>query len=157
MQGADVLGSAGFAHAALLYRTPAEFTAGVLPFVETGVKAGAPVVVACQGRDLQLLRAQLDGLGERVAFADLASIAPNPGRLLGWMQQVAELHPGQPVRYVHEAAWRSRRWEEIHEVIRHEALINEIAGSWGVSVLCPYDLALGRDVIASAERSPPSR
>jgi anti-sigma regulatory factor (Ser/Thr protein kinase) len=155
VQGPDVLGSAGFVHAALLYRTLAEFIAGVLPFVETGVQAGVPVVVGCQGHDLQLLRAQLDGLGGQVAFADLASVAPNPGRLLSWMQQVAEQHDGQPVRYVHEAAWRSRRREEIHEVIRHEALIDQIVGKWRVSVLCPYDLALGRDVIASAERSHP--
>jgi len=113
-------------------------------------------MVASQGNNLQLLRAQLDGLGERVAFADLTSIGPNPGRLLGWMRQISEQHRGQPVRYVHEAVWPSRRPEEVDEVIRHEALINQIAGSWRVSVLCPYNLALGPDVIASAERTHPA-
>jgi len=86
VQGPAALDSAGFGHAALPYRTPAEFAAGVLPFVEAGAEAGVPVVVASHGRNLQLLRGRLDGLGERVAFADLASIGPNPGRLLGWMQ-----------------------------------------------------------------------
>lgn len=149
-------GTGGFGHAALLYRTPAEFTAGVLPYVEAGATAGEPVMVALPGRNLQLLRAQLDGLGERVAFADMTSIGPNPGRLLGWMRQISEQHRGQPVRYVHEAVWLSRRPEEIGEVIRHEALINQIVGSWRVSVLCPYNLALGPDVIASAERTHPA-
>ena len=155
MQGPEAPDSAGFVHAALFYRTQAEFTSSVLPFVTAGAEGGVPVVVASQGRNLQLLQAQLDGLGERVAFADLASIGPNPGRLLSWMQQVTEQHHGHAVRYVHEAAWRSRRPEEIHEVIRHEALINQLADTWRVSILCPYDLALGRDVIASAERTHP--
>ena len=155
MQGPAALDSARFVHAALFYRTRAEFTSGVLPFAEAGAKAGVPVMVASQGRNLELMRARLDGLGERVAFADLASIGPNPARLLGWMQQVTEQHRGHVVRYVHEAVWRSRRPEEIHEVIRHEALINQIASHWRVSVLCPYDLALGRDVLASAERTHP--
>jgi anti-sigma regulatory factor (Ser/Thr protein kinase) len=155
VQGPEASDSAGFVHAALFYRTQAEFTSGVLPFVESAVEAGAPVVVASQRGHLRLLRARLDGLGDRVTFADLASIGPNPARLLGWMQQVTEQHHGHPVRYVHEAVWRSRRPEEIPEVIRHEALINQIASRWQVSVLCPYDLALGRDVIASAERTHP--
>jgi anti-sigma regulatory factor (Ser/Thr protein kinase) len=149
-------GTGGFGHAALFYRTPAEFTAGVLPYVKAGAAAREPVMVASHGRNLQLLRAQLDGLGERVAFADLTSIGPNPGRLLGWMRQITEQHRGQPVRYVHEAVWPSRRPEEVGEVIRHEALINQIVGSWRVSVLCPYNLALGPDVIASAERTHPA-
>jgi len=156
MQDPGAPGADGFLHAALFYRTPAEFTAGVLPYVEAGAAAREPVMVASQGRNLQLLRAQLDGLGERVAFADLTSIGPNPGRLLGWMRQVTEQHHGQPVRYVHEAVWPSRRPEEVGEVIRHEALINQIAGSWRVSVLCPYNLALDPDVIASAERTHPA-
>jgi anti-sigma regulatory factor (Ser/Thr protein kinase) len=155
VQGPEAPDSAGFVHAVLFYRTRAEFSSGVLPFVKAGAEAGVPVVVASQGRNLQLLRARLDALGERVAFADLAGIGSNPGRLLSWIQQVTEQHHGHAVRYVHEAAWRSRRPEEIHEVIRHEALINQIASSWRVSVLCPYDLALGRDVIAGAERTHP--
>ena len=146
----------GLVHAALFYRTPAEYTAGVLPYVEAGVAAGEPVVVASQGRNLELLRAQLDGLGERVAFADLTSIGLNPGRLLGWMRQVNGRRHGQPARYVHEVTWPSRRPEEAGEIIRHEALINQIVGSWQVSLLCPYNLALGPDVIAGAERTHPA-
>jgi anti-sigma regulatory factor (Ser/Thr protein kinase) len=156
VRGPGALDTADFRHAALLYQNPAEFTAGVLPFVEAGVAAGEAVMVASHGRNLQLLRAKLDGLGEWVAFADLAGIGPNPGRLLGWMRQVTEQHGGQPVRYVHEAVWPSRRPEEIREVIRHEALINQIASSWRASVLCPYDPSLGSDVIASAERTHPA-
>jgi anti-sigma regulatory factor (Ser/Thr protein kinase) len=156
VQHPGALDAAGFVHAALVYRTPAEFTAGVLPFVEAGAAAREPVMVASQGRNLRLLRAELDGLSERVTFADLTSIGPNPGRLLGWMGQVAEQHHGQAVRYVHEAVWPSRRPEEVGEAIRHEALINQILGRWRVSVLCPYDVALGPDVIASAERTHPA-
>jgi anti-sigma regulatory factor (Ser/Thr protein kinase) len=156
VQDAGAIDADGFVHAALFYRTPAEYTAGVLPYVEAGVAAREPVMVVSQGRNLQLLRAQLNGLGERVAFADLTGIGPNPGRLLGWIQQANGQHHGQPARYVHEVAWPSRRPEEAGEIIRHEALINQIVSSWRVSVLCPYDLALGPDVVASAERTHPT-
>ncbi|HEY1320988.1 MAG TPA: MEDS domain-containing protein, partial [Streptosporangiaceae bacterium] len=71
MPDPGALGTGGFVHAALFYRTPGEFTAGVLPYVEAGAAAREPVMVVSQGRNLQLLRAQLNGLGERVAFADL--------------------------------------------------------------------------------------
>ena len=103
MQDPGALDADGFVHAALFYRTPAEFTAGVLPYVAAGVAARELVMVASQGRNLQLLRTQLDGLGGRVAFTDLTSIGPNPGRLLGWMRQVNGQDHGQPIRYVHEA------------------------------------------------------
>ena len=148
-------GVAGFEHIALLYQSAAEFTAGVLPFVEAGAKAAEPVVVAAQGSSLRVLRAQLAGLGDRVAFTDLVSIGPNPGRLLGWMRQATQRHRGLPVRYIHETVWPSRRPEEIGEIARHEALINQILDRWQVSVLCPYDLALGPEIIANAERTHP--
>jgi len=156
VQDAGAIDADGFVHAALFYRTSAEYTAGVLPYVEAGVAAREPVMVASQGRNLQLLRAQLNGLGERVAFADLTGIGQNPGRLLGWMRQVNGQHHGQPARYVHEAAWPSRRPEEVGEIMRHEALISQIVSSWRISVLCPYNLALGPDVIASAEHTHPA-
>ena len=156
MQDPGALHASGFAHAALFYRTPAEFTAGVLPFVEAGAAAREPVVVASHGRNLRLLRVQLNGLGERIAFTDLTSIGPNPGRLLGWMGQVTGQHHGQPVRFVHEAVWPSRCPEEVSELFRHEAVINQILSNWRVSVLCPYNLALGPDAIAGAERTHPT-
>jgi anti-sigma regulatory factor (Ser/Thr protein kinase) len=156
VQDAEAVDADGFVHAALFYRTPAEYTAGVLPYVEAGVAASEPVMVVSQGRNLQLLRARLNGLGERVVFADLTGIGPNPGRLLGWIQQANGRHHRQPARYVHEVAWPSRRPEEVGEIIRHEALINQIVSSWRVSVLCPYNLALGPDVVASAERTHPT-
>lgn len=155
MQDPRVLSIAGFAHIALQYRSATEFSAGVLPFVEAGVKAGEPVLVAAQGSNLRLLRDQLDGLGRRVAFTDLVSIGPNPGRLLSWMRQASAQHRGLPVRYVHETMWPSRRPEEFGEIVRHEALINQILDQWQVSLLCPYDVALGPEIIASAERTHP--
>jgi anti-sigma regulatory factor (Ser/Thr protein kinase) len=146
--------AAGFAHAALLYQTPAEFTAGVLPFVQAGAEAGEPVMVASRGRNLAVLRARLDGLGERVSFTDLDSVGANPARLLGWLWGFTDQHRG-PVRYVQEITWPSRSPEENREAMRHEALLNHVVTGWQASVLCPYDRALGTDVLASVERTHP--
>jgi hypothetical protein len=45
--------------------------------------------------------------------------------------------------------------EELGEVIRHEALVNLVLADVPVSVLCPYDLRLGTELIASVERTHP--
>ena len=64
--------AAGFVHDALVYRTPAEFTAGVLPFVEAGAAAREAVKAkgkkprkAASGQREMLL--PISGSGKRAA------------------------------------------------------------------------------------------
>jgi MEDS: MEthanogen/methylotroph, DcmR Sensory domain len=46
--------------------------------------------------------------------------------------------------------------EELGEVIRHEALVNLALANMPVSMLCPYDIRLGTELIASVERTHPA-
>ena len=64
MDGAAGADLERFRRAAFLYRTPAEFTAAVLEFIEAGVSAGEAVLVAAAGPVLHQLRAQLDRHGQ---------------------------------------------------------------------------------------------
>ena len=142
-------------HAGLLYASPGEFAAGVAGFVQTAVQAGDPVLVACVGTSLDVLRPWPDGHGGLVTWADMRSIGLNPARLIDSIHLFAGQHRGRAIWCVQEPAWPARTPEELREVIRHEALVNLALADVPVSVLCPYDVRLGTGLIASVERTHP--
>jgi anti-sigma regulatory factor (Ser/Thr protein kinase) len=142
-------------HSALLYAGPGEFAVGVARFVEPAMQAGDPVLVACAAPGLALLRLRLDGHGGLVTWADMRSIGLNPARLIDTISLFARQHPGRVIWCVHEPAWPARTAEELREVIRHEALVNLALAALPVNVLCPYDIQLGTELIASVERTHP--
>jgi anti-sigma regulatory factor (Ser/Thr protein kinase) len=141
-------------HAALLYAGPGEFAAGVAAFVQAAARAGDPVLVACVGTSLDVLRPRLDGHG-LVTWADMRSIGLNPARLIDNICLFAGQHRGRAIWCVQEPAWAARTPEELGEVIRHEALVNLALADAPVSVLCPYDIRLGTPLMASVERTHP--
>jgi anti-sigma regulatory factor (Ser/Thr protein kinase) len=141
-------------HAALLYTGPGEFAVGVARFVEAAAQAGDPVLVACAGPGLDLLRPRLLGHGG-VTWADMRGIGVNPARLIDAISLFARQHDGRAIWCVHEPAWPARTAEELREVIRHEALVNLALATLPVNVLCPYDIQLGTRLMASVERTHP--
>lgn len=142
-------------HAALLYAGPGEFAVGVARFVEIAAQAGDPVLVACAGSGLDLLRPRLIGHGGMVTWADMRGIGVNPARLIDTISLFARQHHGRAIWCVHEPAWSTRTAEELREVIRHEALVNLALAELPVNVLCPYDIQLGTGLIASVECTHP--
>src|SRR4051794_1396104 len=52
---------AGFVHSALIYRSDAAFMDIGLPFVEQGIEAGEPTLVAVQASNIDNLRSALGG------------------------------------------------------------------------------------------------
>jgi hypothetical protein len=146
----------GLRHAGLLYASSGEFAVGVAGFVETAVQADGPVLVACAGPGPDLLRPRLNIHGALVTWADMASIGLNPARLIDMIQQFAGQHRGRVTWCVREPAWPGRSPEELREVIRHEALVNLALADMPVSVLCPYDVRLGTELITSVERTHPA-
>ena len=142
-------------HAALVYASPGEFTAGVARFAEAAAQAGDPVLVACASPGLDLLRPRLNGHDGLVTWADMRGVGVNPARLMDWIQLFAGQHRGRVIWCVHEPAWPARSPEELREVIRHEALVNLALADVPVNVLCPYDMRLGTGLIASVQRTHP--
>jgi len=148
-------GAPGLWHAALFHRGAAEFETRVRRFAQAAARAGAAVLITGPASSLDRLRARLDGLGDRVSWADMAEIGANPGRLISAISRFTDRHPGKAIWCVQQAAWASRSREELWEVFRHEALLNLALAGAPVRVLCPYDAALPAEFIACAEATHP--
>jgi len=145
-----------FEHAAVFYRSTAEYLDAVLGFVAGGLERADPVLVAVPGPKVGLLREHLGEQASRVSFADMTVIGANPAWIIPRLAAFADAHRGGPVRYVGEPIWEARTAAELSEATRHEALINLAFAGTAVSLLCPYDRTrLAPGVIANAERTHP--
>jgi anti-sigma regulatory factor (Ser/Thr protein kinase) len=146
-----------FDHPALLYRGDAEFLAGTVPFVESALAAGEPVMVAVPDTNLQLLRAALGRDARDVEWHDMRVAGGNPGRILpGVLLSFAERHAGKRVRIIGEPIWAGRTAVEYPACAQHEALINAAFAGRAAAILCPYDVVrLDPSVIDDAYRTHP--
>jgi anti-sigma regulatory factor (Ser/Thr protein kinase) len=158
---ADERGSLeGFRHEAFLYADDAEYLAGTVPFIEDGIAAGEPVLVAVPADRLALLRPRFDGrVSPLVRFAPMEVLGRNPAWIIpAWADFVAEhVAAGRPARGIGEPIWPGRSADELVECSRHEALINvAFADAVGFRLLCPYGTAgLDGGVVAGAHRNHP--
>ena len=151
-----MLATAAFRHEAVFYAGPEAFLDHVVPFVEEGIAAGEPVMVALQAPKLTALRGRLGRDAEHVVLADMGEIGHNPACIIpAWRDFVAGR--SGPMRGVGEPIWPGRTPDELVECQCHETLLNAaFADADGFHLLCPYDsVHLGRDVIEEAERSHP--
>jgi anti-sigma regulatory factor (Ser/Thr protein kinase) len=148
-----------FRHEALFYECADEYLAGTVPFISDGIAAGEPVLVACSVSRAELLRRELNGEGDAVAFVDMDRLGHNPAHIIpAWRDFVAE-HGGEgrPVRGIGEPVWPERSPAELVECQRHEWLLNVAfadAPAWWL--LCPYDATtLDDDVLEAAQLTHP--
>lgn len=131
----------GFVHEGLFYRDADDLLAGTVPFVEAGLAAGEPVLVAMPGANLRRVRAAVGGT-ERVRWADMTEAGRNPGRIIPWvLQAFADRHPGRRVRIIGEPIWAGRSEVEYPACAQHEAMINAAFAGRAATILCPYDVA----------------
>jgi anti-sigma regulatory factor (Ser/Thr protein kinase) len=147
-----------FRHEAVFYAGPEAFLDRVAPFVEEGVAAGEPVMVALEAPKLRALRERLGAAAaERVELIDMGDVGHNPACIIpAWRDFVAG-RTGRTLRGVGEPIWPGRSPAELVECQCHEALLNHaFADTDGFHLVCPYDVAhLDREVIEEAERSHP--
>jgi anti-sigma regulatory factor (Ser/Thr protein kinase) len=146
-----------FAHEALLYRSREEFASATASFIEEGLEAEEPVMVAAPRPQLDVLREQLGGASEEVKMVDMGELGRNPGRILPALRGFVDEQESPRVRLVSEPIWAGRRDCETVEAVRHEALANLAFSDLDVAMLCPYDAsALGECVLRDAERTHPT-
>ncbi len=146
----------GLAHCALFYRGSGEFARATADFVQAGLAAGEPVLVAVRPSQATILREALDDGGRSATFLDMRQLGRNPGRIipavLDWLRQIG----ARPCRVVGEPVWPGRGERELVESARQEALVNLALEDYPVAVLCPYDAtALHPSVLADARRTHP--
>ena len=148
-----------YRHEAFLWGDAEDFTAGLVPFLEEGLDADEPVMVAVGPEHTAWLR---DALGRRAAsveFVDMHQLGRNPARIIPAWQRFLdeEAAGGRPVRGIGEPIWPGRRAEELLECQLHEALLNvAVDPELPFWLICPYDTrGLSPEVIEEAFRSHP--
>ena len=145
-----------FHHEAVFYAGPEAFLDHITPFVQEGVAAGEPVMVALEAPKLRALSQRLGAAAERVELVDMGDVGHNPACIIpAWRDFVAGR--SGPLRGVGEPIWSGRSPAELVECQCHEQLLNPaFADTDGFHLVCPYDAAhLDRDVIEEAQRSHP--
>jgi anti-sigma regulatory factor (Ser/Thr protein kinase) len=141
-------------HAAFCYRSQPEYAAAIVAFIQAGLAAGEPALVAVPGAKLQVIRDHLDDGPGEVVFTDMAELGRNPARIIPEVRAFADKHPGQRMRFACEPAWPGRSAAEICEAARHEALVNLAFAQTPITILCPYDASgLPGSVLAGARRT----
>ncbi len=148
-----------FRHVALFYAGERAFVDACAAFVRDGVTAGEPALVVVSARKIDLLRAELGELADRVCFADMAEVGQNPGAIISaWDDFVSDrFAEGQRVRGIGEPIYPERSDDELAECEHHEALLNlAFADAKGFCLVCPYDVdALPPAVVEHARHTHP--
>ena len=149
-----------FSHTALFYEGDDGFLAGTVPFVEAGLDAGEPALVATSRPRLRAMDAVLGPAARQlVRYVPMPDLGRNPAWIIpAWLDFVTpHVREGRQVRGIGEPIWPERTTDELVECHRHETLLNvALADATGFSLLCPYDVgSLGADVLADAGRSHP--
>ena len=131
-----------FVHAAFRYADEEAYLAGIVPFVEEGIAAGHPVLVAVPAERLALLRRQFAARPPVLHFSPMEEMGRNPAWIIpAWADFLAAHRAsGTPVRGIGEPIWHGRSNDELVECERHEALLNvAFAQEPDFQLLCPYD------------------
>ncbi|MEU6247113.1 sensor histidine kinase [Glycomyces sp. NPDC047010] len=146
-----------FSHTALLYSDDDEFLSGTVPFVETALAFGDPVVIAVPQAHFGLLRKALGDSVDRVRLLNMTEVGVNPGRIIpGVLRAFTDVHFGRRSWVVGESTWPGRTDDEYPACAQHEALINFAFAGHDVAMLCPRDVGgIGSRELADLRASHP--
>lgn len=148
-------GHEGYYHETAFYGSDADFQALVVPFVDEGVAAGEPVVVACGETNERLIRERIaDPSGVR--FLPGADHYARPTEaILEYRKLFAEYAGVAQIRAVGDVPHpgTGARWDWW---ARYEAAANVVYAEYPLWGLCPYDLRTTPPaVLADVRRSHP--
>jgi anti-sigma regulatory factor (Ser/Thr protein kinase) len=139
-------------HDALLYRLVEEYIGAIGSFVQAGIAAGEPVLVAVPHPRDHMLR-QILGPTRHINIVDMADLGRNPARIIPAVRSFVHAQKGRPTRFVGEPTWPGRSPAELGEASLHERLLDVALDQAAISILCPYDAAaLDPALITDAER-----
>lgn len=148
---------AGFVHSALIYGSDAAFMDVGLPFVERGIEAREPTLVAVQASNIDNLRSALGGEPDGVTLLSMdewyESSARTRDKFVRWAREHAG--PGR-VRLMGEPPWAIGNDAAVRDWARYESVINVAFDGMPVSFLCPYDAReLPSEIVEHAYRTHP--
>jgi anti-sigma regulatory factor (Ser/Thr protein kinase) len=145
-----------FAHQALIYGSDQEFLDVALPFVEEGIAAGEPTLVAVQRRNVEKLGEALGGdpgatlLSVEQWYETSARTRDKFGR---W---ASENVAGGRARLIGEPPWAIGNDAQVRDWARHESVTNIAFDGLPVTFICPYDAReLPPEIIEHAQGTHP--
>src|SRR3954451_1818395 len=116
----------GFVHKALIYGSDEEFIDVALPFVEDGLEAREPMLVAVQHRHIENVRAALGGTPDALILQAVEewheTSARTRDRFARWTSE--RLEGADHVRLMAEPPWATENEARIRDWARHESVIN---------------------------------
>jgi anti-sigma regulatory factor (Ser/Thr protein kinase) len=148
----------GFAHQALLYGSDQEFMDVALPFVEEGLSAKQPTLVAVQERHIENLSAALGGKPEGLTLHPVEdwyeTSARTRDKFARWVSEQSAA--AGRARLMGEPPWALENEARVRDWARHESVINVAFASLAVTFICPYDTrALPEGILAHAHDTHP--
>lgn len=145
-------------HAAVLYRSRAEFIASVLPFVLGGLQGDEQVLVVSHIENLEALGRALGTDGTAVDYRESGQWYADPASALrSYRQYIDGRGAGTRVRIVGEPPWRDRTEVGVAGWLRYESVINVVLESAPATIVCPYDARrLPQEIVRGARAAHPS-
>jgi len=128
-----------------------------VPFVQHGLAAGMPVMIAVHEERWLALREALGADADRVDHVDLARLADNPARVMPVWRRFADELGRLPARGIGEAVRPGLESAQLVECQVHEATLNvAIPAATPLWLLCPHDaVGLAPATLAEARRAHP--
>jgi anti-sigma regulatory factor (Ser/Thr protein kinase) len=148
----------GFVHRALIYGSDREFMDVAMPFVEEGLRAAEPTLVAVQDRHVENLRSALSGTPEGLTLHPIdgwyETSARTREKFGRWAVERTE--GGSRVRLIGEPPWALGHEAQVRDWARHESVLNVAFASLPVTFVCPYDSGvLPEEVLEHAHETHP--
>ena len=153
--------AATFEHRACLYGSDRQFLEMALPFLETGLANGEPVLAVTTPANLELISSALGARADDVDYAESAFFGRRPPQRIAAFHRYWQRHgprrDGGQVRILAEPVWTGRSAREIAAWKRMESALNVALAEAGIFMICPYDTRItGPGIIESARRTHPA-
>jgi anti-sigma regulatory factor (Ser/Thr protein kinase) len=149
----------GFVHQALIYGSDQEFLDVAVPFIEEGIRAKEPTLVAAQDRHVQNLRGAVGSPGGLTLCPVenwYETSARTRQKFGNWVEEQSgsasrRARGRSRVRLIGEPPWDPGHQAKVRDWARHESVINVAFAGEPVTFICPYDArTLPDDVIGHA-------
>jgi hypothetical protein len=149
-----------FEHQACVYDSDRQFLEMALPFLETGLANGEPVLAVTTPANLELISSALGTRADDADYAESAFFGRRPPQRIAAFHRYAQRHPpgrdGARVRILAEPVWTGRSAREIAAWQRMESALNVALAETGIFMICPYDARItGPGIVDSARRTHP--
>jgi hypothetical protein len=154
-------GTATFEHQACIYGSDRQFLEMAMPFLETGLDNGEPVLAVTTPANLELITSALGARADDIDYAESAFFGRRPPQRVAAFHRYWRRHdPGRDgarVRILAEPVWTGRSAREIAAWKRIESALNVALAGASIFMICPYDTRLtGPGIVAAARRTHPA-